>query len=38
MSPTEKRTTHFGYQEVPVDEKASRVADGHSTQWPPAMT
>ena len=27
MSPTEKRTTHFGYQEVPVDEKASRVAD-----------
>ena len=27
MSPTEKRTTHFGFQEVPVDEKASRVAD-----------
>lgn len=27
MSPTEKRTTDFGYQEVPVDEKASRVAD-----------
>ncbi|WP_209316414.1 bifunctional demethylmenaquinone methyltransferase/2-methoxy-6-polyprenyl-1,4-benzoquinol methylase UbiE [Halomonas salinarum] len=23
----DKRTTHFGYQEVPVDEKASRVAD-----------
>ncbi|WP_106478921.1 bifunctional demethylmenaquinone methyltransferase/2-methoxy-6-polyprenyl-1,4-benzoquinol methylase UbiE [Phytohalomonas tamaricis] len=23
----EKRTTHFGYQEVPVDEKAGRVAD-----------
>ncbi|QJQ95063.1 MULTISPECIES: bifunctional demethylmenaquinone methyltransferase/2-methoxy-6-polyprenyl-1,4-benzoquinol methylase UbiE [Halomonadaceae] len=23
----EKRTTHFGYQEVPVEEKASRVAD-----------
>ncbi|GAA5171287.1 bifunctional demethylmenaquinone methyltransferase/2-methoxy-6-polyprenyl-1,4-benzoquinol methylase UbiE [Modicisalibacter zincidurans] len=22
-----KRTTHFGYQEVPVDEKAARVAD-----------
>lgn len=24
MSPTEKRTTHFGYQEVPVDESLSR--------------
>lgn len=24
---TEKDTTHFGYQEVPVDEKADRVAD-----------
>ncbi|MHB0776717.1 bifunctional demethylmenaquinone methyltransferase/2-methoxy-6-polyprenyl-1,4-benzoquinol methylase UbiE [Halomonas sp. WWR20] len=23
----DKRTTHFGYQEVPVDEKAARVAD-----------
>lgn len=23
----DKRTTHFGYQEVPVEEKASRVAD-----------
>jgi demethylmenaquinone methyltransferase / 2-methoxy-6-polyprenyl-1,4-benzoquinol methylase len=23
----EKRTTHFGYQEVPVEEKAARVAD-----------
>ncbi|PSJ22963.1 bifunctional demethylmenaquinone methyltransferase/2-methoxy-6-polyprenyl-1,4-benzoquinol methylase UbiE [Halomonas sp. ND22Bw] len=27
MTPSDKRTTHFGYQEVPVDEKASRVAD-----------
>ncbi|RCV89205.1 bifunctional demethylmenaquinone methyltransferase/2-methoxy-6-polyprenyl-1,4-benzoquinol methylase UbiE [Billgrantia montanilacus] len=26
-SPGDKHTTHFGYQEVPVDEKASRVAD-----------
>jgi demethylmenaquinone methyltransferase/2-methoxy-6-polyprenyl-1,4-benzoquinol methylase len=26
MSPSDKRTTHFGFQEVPVDEKASRVA------------
>lgn len=26
MSASDKHTTHFGYQEVPVDEKATRVA------------
>ncbi|MGQ4878434.1 bifunctional demethylmenaquinone methyltransferase/2-methoxy-6-polyprenyl-1,4-benzoquinol methylase UbiE [Billgrantia sp. LNSP4103-1] len=26
-TPGDQRTTHFGYQEVPVEEKASRVAD-----------
>lgn len=27
MSDNQKNTTHFGYQEVPVDEKVNRVAD-----------
>lgn len=27
MKPSQTQTTHFGYQEVPVDEKAKKVAD-----------
>ena len=27
MADDQKKTTHFGYQEVPVDEKVGRVAE-----------